>query len=60
MAAALRREVGVHGVAPYRFAPGPAGLIFGYASLSDRAIAEGVDLLADAVAELRADLLAQA
>ncbi len=60
VAAALRREVGVHGVAPYRFAPGPAGLIFGYASLSDRAIAEGVDLLADAVAELRADLLAQA
>jgi GntR family transcriptional regulator/MocR family aminotransferase len=46
--------VGVYGVAPYRFtSTGPGGLIFGYASLSDRAITEGVDLLADAVAELR-------
>jgi len=61
VAAALRREVGVYGVAPYRFtSTGPAGLIFGYASLSDRAIAEGIDLLADAVAEVRADLLAPA
>ena len=54
VAAALRREVGVYGVGPYRLGgPGRAGLIFGYASLSERAIAEGVDLLADAVAELR-------
>lgn len=54
VAAALRRGVGVYGVAPYRLAArGPAGLIFGYASLSERAIAEGVALLADAVAELR-------
>jgi GntR family transcriptional regulator/MocR family aminotransferase len=61
VAAALRREVGVYGVAPYRYAStGPGGLIFGYASLSDRAIAEGIDLLSDAVAELRADLLAPA
>jgi GntR family transcriptional regulator/MocR family aminotransferase len=54
VAAALRRGIGVYGVAPYRLADtGPAGLIFGYASLSERAIAEGVALLADAVAELR-------
>jgi GntR family transcriptional regulator/MocR family aminotransferase len=54
VAAAAGRDVGVYGVGPYRFAgTGPAGLIFGYASLSERAIAEGVDLLADAVAELR-------
>jgi GntR family transcriptional regulator / MocR family aminotransferase len=54
VAAALRREVGVYGVGPYRLATtGPPGLIFGYASLSERAIAEGVDLLADAVSEVR-------
>ncbi len=54
VAAAAGRDVGVYGVGPYRFSgPGPAGLIFGYASLSERAITEGVDLLADAVAELR-------
>jgi GntR family transcriptional regulator/MocR family aminotransferase len=54
VAAALRREVGVYGVAPYRFtSTGPGGLIFGYASLSDRAIVEGMGLLADAVAEVR-------
>ena len=54
VAAAARRDVGVYGVAPYRFRPaGPGGLIFGYASLSERAIAEGVGLLADAVDELR-------
>ncbi|HEV7651292.1 MAG TPA: PLP-dependent aminotransferase family protein [Actinophytocola sp.] len=54
VAAAARRDVGVYGVAPYRFATtGPGGLIFGYASLSERAIAEGVALLAEAVAELR-------
>jgi GntR family transcriptional regulator / MocR family aminotransferase len=55
VAAAARYEVGVYGVAPYRFtSTGPGGLIFGYASLSERAIAEGVSLLADAVADLRA------
>jgi GntR family transcriptional regulator/MocR family aminotransferase len=55
VAAAARHDVGVYGVGPYRRSgSGPGGLIFGYASLSDRAIAEGVDLLASAVAELRA------
>jgi GntR family transcriptional regulator / MocR family aminotransferase len=53
--AAARRDVGVYGVEPYRFtSTGPGGLIFGYASLSERAITEGVTLLAEAVAELRA------
>jgi GntR family transcriptional regulator/MocR family aminotransferase len=54
VAAAAGRDVGVYGVGPYRFSgAGQAGLIFGYASLSERAITEGIDLLADAVAELR-------
>jgi GntR family transcriptional regulator/MocR family aminotransferase len=51
--AALARGVGVYGVGPYRLSPGRGGLLFGYASLNERAIAEGVGLLADAVADLR-------
>ncbi len=55
VAAGLARGVGVHGVGDHRLGgPGRQGLIFGYASLSERAIAEGVGLLADAVADLRA------
>jgi GntR family transcriptional regulator / MocR family aminotransferase len=51
--AAARRGVGVYGVAPYRIASkGRDGLIFGYATLDERLIAEGVDLLAETVAEL--------
>jgi GntR family transcriptional regulator/MocR family aminotransferase len=53
--AAARRGVTIHGVAPYRIHhPGPAGLIFGYATLTDRAIHEGVTLLAQAITDLRA------
>ena len=33
---------------------GPGGLIFGYATLNERMIAEGVGILADVVAQLRA------
>jgi GntR family transcriptional regulator/MocR family aminotransferase len=52
--AAARREVGVYGVAPYRIASqGPGGLIFGYATLDERLIAEGVEILAEVVGELR-------
>jgi GntR family transcriptional regulator / MocR family aminotransferase len=52
--AAARAGVGVYGVAPYRIdSHGPGGLIFGYATLSERLIAEGVDILADVVAGLR-------
>ena len=55
VAAALARGVGVHGIDRYRQArPGRPGLIFGYSSLSERAIAEGVGLLAAAVADVRA------
>jgi GntR family transcriptional regulator/MocR family aminotransferase len=51
--AAYRAGVGVDGVAPYRIAaPGPGGLVFGFAAVGEHAIAEGVDLLADVIAEL--------
>lgn len=54
VAAAARRGVRVHGVTPYRIAaPGPGGLVFGYSALGERAVVEGVDLLAAAVADLR-------
>jgi GntR family transcriptional regulator / MocR family aminotransferase len=52
--AAARHGLGVHGVGPYRIAgPGPGGLIFGYATLGETAIAEGVALLATAIREVR-------
>jgi len=52
--AAARRGVGVYGVARYRIgSDAPGGLIFGYATLNERLIAEGVGILADAVAQLR-------
>jgi GntR family transcriptional regulator/MocR family aminotransferase len=54
VSAAARHGVAIHGVSPYRMNPGPAGLIFGYATLSDRAIAEGIARLAAAIAALRA------
>jgi GntR family transcriptional regulator/MocR family aminotransferase len=54
VAAAARRGLRLHGVAKYRLrTSGPGGLIFGYATLSERAIAEGVAILADAVADVR-------
>jgi GntR family transcriptional regulator/MocR family aminotransferase len=52
--AAARRGVGVYGVAPYRIdSQGPGGLIFGYATLDERLIEEGVEILAEVVGELR-------
>ncbi|MFC4590625.1 MocR-like pyridoxine biosynthesis transcription factor PdxR [Sphaerisporangium corydalis] len=54
VAAAARRGLGMYGVARYRLRPGgPGGLLFGYATLSERTIIQGVDILADAVAEVR-------
>jgi GntR family transcriptional regulator/MocR family aminotransferase len=51
--AARRRGIGVYGVAPYRLgSTSPGGLIFGYATLSERAIAEGIALLAEAIGDL--------
>jgi len=53
VAAARRAGVGLDAVGPYRITnPGPGGLIFGYATVSERAIAEGVARLAQVIAEL--------
>jgi GntR family transcriptional regulator/MocR family aminotransferase len=54
VAAARRAGVGIDSVGPYRIShPGPGGLIFGYATVSEQAIAEGVAILARAIGELR-------
>jgi GntR family transcriptional regulator/MocR family aminotransferase len=51
--AARRKGVGIDAVGPYHIGhPGPGGLIFGYATVSEHAIAEGVARLAHAVSEL--------
>ncbi|WP_433760245.1 PLP-dependent aminotransferase family protein [Nocardia sp. CA-135398] len=52
--AALERGLGVYGLAPYWVEKaGPEGLVFGYGSLTQPAVAEGIDLLADAIGSLR-------
>ena len=52
--AALERGLGVYGLAPYWVdKAGPQGLVFGYGSLTEAAVVEGIDLLADAIASLR-------
>jgi GntR family transcriptional regulator/MocR family aminotransferase len=52
--ASARRGVGVYGLAPYRITPGGhGGLIFGYATLNERMITEGVNTLAEVIATLR-------
>ncbi|MFI6291614.1 PLP-dependent aminotransferase family protein [Nonomuraea sp. NPDC050790] len=52
--AAARHGLAINGVGPYRIGgPGPGGLIFGYGSLGERAVAEGVALLARAIGEVR-------
>jgi GntR family transcriptional regulator / MocR family aminotransferase len=53
VAAAARRRVQVSGVGPNRMAPGRPGLVFGYSSLNERSITEGIGLIADAVADVR-------
>ncbi len=51
--AARRAGVGLDAVGAYRITrPGPGGLIFGYATVSERAIAEGVARLARVINEL--------
>jgi GntR family transcriptional regulator/MocR family aminotransferase len=57
VAAAAARGVGVYGIRPYRLDHrlGRDGLIFGYASLNERAIAEGVNELAEVIAALRSE-----
>lgn len=54
VAAAAAHGVRLHGVGQYRLGPGGrGGLIFGYATLSERAITEGVALLAASLRPLR-------
>src|SRR5580693_718399 len=51
--AALRAGVGIDAVGPYRIASsGPGGLLFGYATASEQAIAEGIDILAGVMSQL--------
>jgi GntR family transcriptional regulator / MocR family aminotransferase len=51
--AARRAGVGIDAVGPYRIGhPGPGGLIFGYATVSEQAIAEGIARFARAIGEL--------
>jgi GntR family transcriptional regulator / MocR family aminotransferase len=51
--AALRAGVALDTVGPYRISnPGPSGLIFGYATVAERAIADGVGRLARAIENL--------
>jgi GntR family transcriptional regulator/MocR family aminotransferase len=52
--AARDRGLGVYGLRPYWVEKaGPEGLVFGYGGLTEPAVVEGIDLLADAIASLR-------
>jgi len=52
--AASERGLGVYGLAPYWVSgPGPAGLVFGYGSLTRKEVVEGIDLLAEVIKDLR-------
>ncbi|AKU14830.1 PLP-dependent aminotransferase family protein [Luteipulveratus mongoliensis] len=49
--AAARAGVHIVGLRPYRLSPGRGGLIFGYSNLNERAIVQGVRLLAQSLVE---------
>jgi GntR family transcriptional regulator/MocR family aminotransferase len=49
IAAAAERGVAAYGLAPYRLAPGPGALLFGYATLDEAQLDLGVRLVADAL-----------
>jgi GntR family transcriptional regulator/MocR family aminotransferase len=52
--AAAARGVAVYGLTPYRIGgEGRPGLIFGYATLDERALAEGIELLAKTMSDVR-------
>ncbi|HEY3867126.1 MAG TPA: PLP-dependent aminotransferase family protein [Actinocrinis sp.] len=51
VAAAASRGVGVYGIASNRMTPGRPGVLFGYAGLTEQAIAEGVALIAGALSQ---------
>ena len=57
MARASEAGVAVDGLTPYRSAtrPGPAGLLFGYGTVNESGIDEGVRLIADVIAGIRTD-----
>jgi GntR family transcriptional regulator / MocR family aminotransferase len=53
--AAARRGLAAYGLGPYRISSeGRGGLIFGYATLGERTITEGVGILGEAIADVRA------
>jgi GntR family transcriptional regulator/MocR family aminotransferase len=56
---AAAHGLAIAGVEPYRIEPGRGGLIFGYSNLSERALVQGVQLLAAAVTELRTERVAK-
>jgi GntR family transcriptional regulator/MocR family aminotransferase len=50
VAAAHEAGVGIEGVTGYRITePGPGGLVFGYATVNEQAITEGIDILAGVI-----------
>jgi GntR family transcriptional regulator / MocR family aminotransferase len=52
--AAARRGVAVYGLSPYRISrDGRPGLIFGYATLGERVLIEGIEILAEAISDVR-------
>ena len=52
--AAARRGVAVYGLAPYRISrKGRPGLLFGYATLGERVLIEGAEILAEAISDVR-------
>jgi GntR family transcriptional regulator/MocR family aminotransferase len=52
--AAAARGLAVHGLTPYRISSdGRGALIFGYATLRERTIVEGVEILAEAIGDVR-------
>jgi GntR family transcriptional regulator/MocR family aminotransferase len=52
--AAARRDLVVYGLAPYRISgDGRQGLVFGYATLGERALTEGIEILAEALSDVR-------
>jgi len=55
LAGAAKRGVGAEGLSLHRFTPGgPPGLVLGYGNLAEPAIEQGVRLLGEALAEVRA------
>jgi GntR family transcriptional regulator/MocR family aminotransferase len=54
VSAAASRDVGLYGITPYRLASrGREGLIFGYGTLNEAAMTEGIVILSEVIAALR-------